>query len=153
MRRPESRWSLRVAAQDDDEFIYALKRMAYAEHVASTYGEWDDAWQRTRFDDRFDPAATSIIVVDGRAVGEVAVDWDEDPVFLLGIELLPEVRGKGIGSEVLLWVLERAREREKAVRLQVFVVNSDARRLYERLGFRATGTSETHVQMLRVLVV
>ena len=70
-----------------------------------TYGQWDEAWQRARFETVFNPDASTIIEIAGRAVGEIVVDWDRDPVFLSNIELLPEVRGKGIGTEVILGVL------------------------------------------------
>jgi ribosomal protein S18 acetylase RimI-like enzyme len=144
----EPQWSFRAVTRSDYELVYALGRAAFIEHVIATYGQWDEAWQRERFDTYFRPETTSIIVSDGRDVGQLAVEWDEDPVFLAVITLLPEARGRGIGTAVIRGVLERARELGKAVRLQVFVVNPDARRLYERLGFRETGTNETHVQML-----
>jgi GNAT superfamily N-acetyltransferase len=144
----KSQWSFRAATRSDYDLVYEMRRTAFIDHVLLTYGPWDEAWQRERFDAHFHPEKSSIIVSDGRDVGELVVEWDEDPVFLALLVLLPEARGRGIGTAVIWGVLDRARELGKAVRLQVFVVNPDARRLYERLGFRETGTNETHVQML-----
>jgi GNAT superfamily N-acetyltransferase len=141
-------YALRTATADDFEFLHALKRAAYREHVVATYGAWDEQWQRDRLASRFDPAAVQIVVVDGQAVGQLVVVWDEDPVFLVAIELVPEVRGRGLGTAILLDVLDRARGKKKGVRLQVFEVNGRARRLYERLGFLTTGSTETHTLML-----
>ncbi len=142
------RYSLRTATADDFEFLFELKRAAYRDHVLATYGTWDDQWQRDRLASHFDPAAVQIVVADGRTVGELVVEWNEDPVFFAAIELLPEMRGRGIGTAVIQDVLERARGMGKRVRLQVFKVNDRARQLYERLGFRTTGSTETHTLMV-----
>ena len=142
------RYSLRTATANDFEFLYELKRGAYRDHVIATYGAWDDHWQRDRLASRFDPAAVQIVVVGGRAVGELVVEWDEDPVFLAAIELLPDMRCRGIGTAILRDVLDRAGGMGKGVRLQVFKVNDRATRLYERLGFGTTGSSETHTMMV-----
>jgi ribosomal protein S18 acetylase RimI-like enzyme len=60
-----------------------------------------------------------------------------------GIAVAPDARGKGIGTRLLATVLEYARENGfKYVRLDVVNTNPDARRLYEREGFRIVKTSE-----------
>lgn len=133
-------YALRTASQDDFEFVHALKRSGYREHVIATYGEWDEQWLASRFD----PAAVQIVVVEGRAVGELVVQWDADPVFLDAIEIMPEFRGRGIGTVIIRDVVARARREGKAVRLQAFKVNGRAIRLYERLGFREYGATATH---------
>jgi GNAT superfamily N-acetyltransferase len=52
-------------------------------------------------------------------------------------------RGKGIGSQMMKWVVERAREREAhLVQLTTHQSRRDAHRFYERLGF-----TKSHVGM------
>jgi ribosomal protein S18 acetylase RimI-like enzyme len=137
-------YSLRTASQHDFEFLHALKRSAYEEHVVATYGAWDDPWQRDRFAAQFDPPAVQVVIADGRAVGELVVQWHEDPVFLAAIEIEPELRGRGIGTAIIRDVVDRAGRQGKTVRLQVFKVNERAIRLYEKLGFRECGVTDTH---------
>ena len=124
--------------------MFALKRAAYRDYVVATWGKWDDRWQRERFTANFDPHAMQIIVVDGRDAGALHIDWQVDPVFLLGIELLPDLRRRGIGSEVIRDLLTETATRGTDMRLQVLKSNPAARRLYERLGFLVYGASATH---------
>lgn len=78
--------------------------------------------------------------VDGHAVGMLSVRWsggcDGGRPWLYGGEVLPQWRNKGIGT--LLWnEAERIARRRGAaqVSLDVERANSEARRLYERLGY------------------
>lgn len=142
------RYALRPATLADSNFLFGLKRAAYHDHVVATYGRWDDEWQRNRFASHFDPTAVQVIVAGGAAVGELAVEWDVDPVYLVAIELSSNVRGRGLGTAVIQDVLDRGRLLGRGVRLQVFKVNESAQRLYERLGFQVTGSTDTHTLML-----
>lgn len=61
------------------------------------------------------------------------------PVFsLVGIGVLPEARGKQIGSLLLSWFERTARERgARTVRLSVYPDNIAARRVYEKHGWES----------------
>lgn len=59
----------------------------------------------------------------------------------LSMSLLPEYRGRGIGTKLLRQLLANAGKRFDAISLSVSVTNP-ARRLYEREGFAAVGTPE-----------
>jgi ribosomal protein S18 acetylase RimI-like enzyme len=57
------------------------------------------------------------------------------------LAVAPEARGKGIGSQLLSAVYTLAKKEGKtSVSLEVVDTNPDARRLYERQGFRVTRT-------------
>ena len=71
-----------------------------------------------------------------------------DEVRLDRVFLLPECQNRGIGTRLVRDVLAEARAAGLPVRLRVFRVNP-ARRLYERLGFVATGETDTHALMER----
>lgn len=67
----------------------------------------------------------------------------------LTIAVLPEYRGKGIGSQLLTRLLEIAQTRYAAISLSVMPGNP-ALRLYQRAGFREAGHYGTSLIMLKV---
>lgn len=90
----------------------------------------------------FPEAASQVIEVDGKDAGWVVVDILPDEVRLVEIIVLPELRGRGIGTAVIREILAIGSEARKPVRLNVKVMNQGAIRLYERLSFRRTGGDE-----------
>lgn len=81
-------------------------------------------------------------------VGTAVVRWTgpvvdgHGPVAEIGsLEVVPARRGEGIGSQLVAAAEQRVRERGgAAAAIVVAEDNRDARRLYERLGYRETGT-------------
>jgi len=60
---------------------------------------------------------------------------------LLGMGVISEHRGKGIGKELLLRTVDHARKTGlKRIELEVFANNSVAIALYKRCGFEHEGT-------------
>lgn len=138
-------YSLRPAAPEDLAFIHALRVSGLREYVDQVWG-WDDAEQLARFQHRFVATRYKVIVVGGRDIGAVAVDWAEHEVFLADIEILPEWRGRGLGTAAISDLIAAAARCRLPVALQVLRVNP-ARRLYERLGFQIVGETATHYRM------
>jgi len=69
-------------------------------------------------------------------------DRDLDTGYLISTWVAPEARGRGIGAALVREVLAWARGRGlRHLLLDVGVPNGPARRLYERLGFVATGAT------------
>lgn len=65
---------------------------------------------------------------------------DEHASYLISLWVAPEVRGRGVGTALVKAVIACARHRSRAILLlDVALHNLAARRLYQRLGFRATG--------------
>jgi ribosomal protein S18 acetylase RimI-like enzyme len=75
-------------------------------------------------------------------VGETPVEFELQEIYLH-----PDHQGRGIGSCLIRELLAKAQHAAKPVSLSVLKVNTRARRLYERLGFRKAGESETHYVM------
>jgi len=58
----------------------------------------------------------------------------------LGMGLLPEMRGRGLGARLLRKALARCRRRGiEKIELQVYASNRPARELYRKFGFRQEG--------------
>ena len=142
---PVSDITLRPATRDDYDFLWALLVDTLRPYVEATWG-WDEAYQRTRFRDHFDPARGDVVLADGVAVGVISVERREDCIFLSTIGITPAYQGRGLGTRLIQDLLDEGRAREMPVELQVLKVNP-ARGLYERLGFEVVGESETHWQM------
>jgi len=66
---------------------------------------------------------------------------------IVEIQIAPEFQGRGIGTEVLRDIIEIGRENRLKVALGVLKVNEKAERLYEKLGFKIIGETNTHFLM------
>ena len=91
-------------------------------------------------------ARFDVILAAGTAVGRLYVERSEREIRLIDIALLPEHRGAGIGGALLAQLIAEARGERKPITIHVERFNP-AQRLYQRLGFRPTG-SETGVYQL-----
>jgi ribosomal protein S18 acetylase RimI-like enzyme len=65
---------------------------------------------------------------------------------ILDLHILPGYQRNGIGGKLISDIWERAARRGKEVHLSVLKTNPSIK-LYERLGFIATGQTETHILM------
>jgi GNAT superfamily N-acetyltransferase len=135
---------LRPVSESDDEFllsVYAstredeLAQVEWAEGQKEMFLRWQLDLQRREYSSRFPDAAYDVIVVDGRPAGRIWVGTDEEQIRLLDIALLPEFQNRGVGTALLRRLMDHAMQTGKALRHMVFVLNNNADRFYERLGF------------------
>ncbi len=77
---------------------------------------------------------------DGRICGYGAIQYVLDEGEVVNIATHPDMRGRGIGGEIMAELLRYAREVGLTyITLEVRVSNETARRLYERNGFAPLG--------------
>ncbi len=136
------RYEFRPCTDGDRDWAYALKSEAYREVVERQFGPWDEKFQRELFAARWSPGRSRIILVDGAAVGLVAIEERSDAVWLDEIQLLKEWRGRGLGSLIIRDLTLRG-----LLRLQVLRENRRALQLYRRLDFRMEGETPMHYHM------
>ena len=139
-------YTLREATEADRGFLWHLHKVTMKEYVSETWG-WDEAFQRSYFEENFDPATRRIIVVDGEEAGVLSTERRAGALFLAVVEILPSHQGCGLGTRVIRDVLLCACRGGLHVTLKVLKANRRARRLYERLGFSVTGETETSYLM------
>ncbi len=139
------RYKLRTAASTDYDFLYQLKVACVKEYVKATWG-WDEEDQRRRFADRFDPAATKIVVANGQDIGHLVLEDTGEELYLAALFIDPAWQNKGLGREIIQEVIANANKAGQIVSLQVLRVNP-AKRLYERLGFEVVGETGTQYKM------
>ena len=80
-----------------------------------------------------------MIEVDGRDAGRLYVHRGDAEIRVVDIALLPEFRGAGVGTQLMRGLQAEATKSGRRLTLHVDASNVGARRLYERLGFRAAG--------------
>nr|WP_207006241.1 GNAT family N-acetyltransferase [Nocardioides aromaticivorans] len=147
-----SQVALRAVVPDDHELlvaVYAASRADELDQVAWPPGQ-REAFVRMQYDaqDRHYRAASphgrfDVVEVDGRPAGRLYVDLRDDDVRIVDIALLPEFRGRGIGSALLRQVLAEAAAQGRTASIHVEVHNP-AGALYERLGFRPVAERGVH---------
>lgn len=135
-----------TAAPSDAELCFSLHALAMRSLITQIWG-WDENAQRTYFANSWDQARTQIVLVDDVPRGVLIVEernvseegkgegWE---IHIHRVEIDPVVQGRGIGTVLINGVKQRARETRTRVYLEVWAVNSRARVLYERLGFRVS---------------
>ncbi|MEU3844827.1 GNAT family N-acetyltransferase [Streptomyces sp. NPDC028635] len=143
-------WELRPAVPSDIDAAVELRAAAMRPDL-ERLGRYDEHRVRQRLCDRFEPAHTWVIEVDGAVAGCVALRPAEDAHWLEHFFLAPRLHGHGMGSAVLRRLLERTDRAGVPVRLNV-LQGSAARRLYERHGFTTQSEDAVDVWMVRAPV-
>jgi len=134
---------LRPATDDDLPFLARLYASTREEELADV--DWPaaqkEAFVRQQFEaqhawyrEHYAKAAFDVVEVDGQPAGRLYVDRWEREVRIVDISLLPEHRGRGLGSTLLESLFAEADAAGKRVSVHVERFNP-ALRLYERLGF------------------
>jgi ribosomal protein S18 acetylase RimI-like enzyme len=138
--------TLRPVAPEDEEFllrVYASTRedemaqVPWSEEQKDAFVRQQSAAQRREYDAHYPGAEYDVILLDGEPAGRVWVGRDDEEIHLLDIALLREAQNRGVGAAVLRALIEESRATGKRLRHMVFVMNTDALRFYERLGFVA----------------
>ncbi len=138
----------RPAIDADRDLIYQILHASLGPYVVQTFGQWDDAGQRKRFDQVTRTEDHAILELNGQPVGCLCLRQSETEIRLIRLFILPDFQNRGLGTHALTGILATADERGLPVRLRVLRVNP-ARRLYERHGFVVTDESEAHYTMIR----
>ena len=123
-----------VSAQDAD-VIFRLSRELIDRYENVREIQYDKvlAWVRRKIEQNL--AEYSRIIADGITVGYYRLHPAEGKTELDDFYVLPEYRGRGIGTQVLQTCIAQT---QSPIFLYVFTENTDAIRLYERMGFRIT---------------
>ena len=143
--------SLRPVQADDEDFLYGLFCNSVGDDLNVLDGPQRDAILRMQFQAQqqtynaeFPKANHQMIMLDGQVIGRVLVERTEAEHRGVDIALMPEHRSGGIGTMLIQELLDEAASVNKPFRISV-VRNNPALHLYDRLGFKITGESLTHV--------
>jgi ribosomal protein S18 acetylase RimI-like enzyme len=112
-----------------------LDQVVWPEGQREAFVRWQFEMQRREYHARFPDARYEVILVDGHPAGRIWVGIDDEQIHLLDIAILKEFQNRGVGTILLRRLMEEAANATKVLRHMVFILNHDALRFYERLGF------------------
>ena len=145
------KYSFRECTLEDFDFLFDLKKQNFKWYVDKIWG-WKDEEQKQRLKKDLEEhlAHKRIILIENKSVGVYVVHTTENgDLFINEISILKEYQNKGIGRKILKEQLKENHKKGIRTILQVFKENP-AKRLYEKLGFKVYGETETHYQMENV---
>ena len=135
---------LRPVTDADEEFLLSIYARTRADELAQATWEpgqqeafvkWQFDLQRREYGVRFPQAEYYMIMIDDSPAGRIWIGRDEQQIRLLDIAIVPEFQNRGAGTMLLRWLIDESKLAGKVLRHMVFVLNPDAHRFYERLGF------------------
>jgi len=136
---------LRPVTPTDEEFLLSVYAGTRADELAQAewqegqqhaFVKWQFDLQRREYDARFPDAEYHVVLIDNRPAGRIWIGRDSEQIRLLDIALLREFQNRGAGTLLLRRLITESERAGKPLRHMVFVLNNDAHRFYERLGFR-----------------
>ena len=135
---------MRPVTPDDDAFLLSIYDSTRAEELAQAqwaegqreaFLKWQFEMQRREYDARFPDAEYDLILIDDQPAGRFWIGRKDNEIRLLDIAILPPFQNRGAGTILLRKLIDEAKVAGKRLRHMVFVLNNDAHRFYERLGF------------------
>ena len=96
----------------------------------------------------FKPEQIQLILDEsGQEIGLLNKVETDQSIYLLNLLIRNAAQGKGIGTKILKDMIHQSRLTNRKIDLQVFKINNDARKLYQKLGFIVIAETEFHYQM------
>jgi len=136
--------SLRPVTTDDDDFLLSvydstraaeLNQVQWEEGQREAFLKWQFDMQRSQYDTRFPDAEYHVILIDGEPAGRIWIGRTNEEIRLLDIAILTAFQNRGAGTILVRKLMDEAMVTGNRLRHMVFVLNNDAHRFYERLGF------------------
>jgi len=134
---------LRPEEEKDAAFIEAVYRTTrenelnftnWSEYQKRAFISMQSTAQLTEYKTKFPGARFQIIIYNNKNAGRFYTWENETEIRLLDITMLPQFRGKGIGTDLLRRLMQRSNKVQKKISLPVDASNP-ALKLYLRLGF------------------
>jgi GNAT superfamily N-acetyltransferase len=148
-------FTLRPESEGDMPFLRRLYATTRAAELALT--DWSDAqklaftdsqfgFQRHHYRTYYPATEWGVLEDNGVPIGRLYLERRVSTLLILDIALLPQWRGRGLGTALMEWVCAQARAAGKTVTIAVEKYNR-AQTLYRRLGFREVADQGVHWDM------
>jgi ribosomal protein S18 acetylase RimI-like enzyme len=149
-------YQLRLAQPDDLGFqrdLYATTRekemnaAQFTPEMREQFIAMQFHAQTTHYTQYYPTAEWSIIECDGVRAGRLILYRCNEHIEIMDIALMPEFRGRGMGTDVLRDVFTEAQAKQLPVRLFAFT-GERAIQLYHRLGFEDVRDDGIHTELV-----
>lgn len=136
--------TLRDIRPEDDPFLYdvyastreqELAAVPFTEEQRNAFLSMQFTAQHAHYREKFPDATYSVILRDDLRLGRLYVLREADEIRIMDITLLPEHRGKGVGTSLVRELMEEAAESKRRLRIYVETFNP-SQHLFQRLGFK-----------------
>lgn len=151
--------TLRPVTDNDEEIllkIYASTRedemqqaVGWTDEQKEMFLRWQLQMQRRDYEARFPDADYRLILFKGKPAGRLWVGRTPEQIRLLDIAILPEFQNRKIGGYLLRQLIEESEETGIPLRHMIYKLNTEARRFYERLGFKLVEDDRMYLLMER----
>ena len=135
-----SRLKIVPAKASHQEFAYLVKKQAMGPYIKQLWG-WDEQFQQTWSDNDWLNKPPQIVLYGDKPIGTIRIIEDDSSIHIERLYLLPKYQNKGIGSHLLIGILNKAQQTGRSASLCVLKINP-AKNLYLRHGFSITGEEE-----------
>ena len=142
-------YTLRPIQEEDEALLLEIYSSTRADEMALL--PWDAAQKQSFLQMQFSaqqkhyrayfPHAThEMILAEGQPIGRLYVDRRETEIRILDVTLLPQARGRGIGTQILLELMKEANQENQSCSIYVESFNRSLG-LFQKLGFMKTEES------------
>ncbi len=145
----------RTAADTDEPFLRDLYASTRTE-VADWPDEPREAFlahqfeaQRTGWSTTFPDSRHDVLLLDGRPIGRIWLDWSASECLIVDLALLPEHRRQGIGTQVVAELLAETDGAGVPTRAHVERMNTPSLAFWTRLGFEEIGGDALFAEIQR----
>lgn len=139
-------YTLRDAEQSDLEFLFGV---VIAVRQTKEIFNWQT--ELLKYKEKFDPKKIQVIRYQDRDIGRLRVERKTGSIYVGGIQILPIYQNRGIGSAILSDLIAEAGQVGVPLTLEVHEMNTDAYRLYNKLGFVDLGKNKDEEFLINLI--
>ena len=141
---------IRSVESSDYDWLLDLNNTVYRELIINEFGYWDDDEELGMFLESWETKKIDVILKYDRPVGMFIIHHRENGLWLDEIQIDPQYQNQGIGTEIVIQLIVKARQLNLPLRLRVLHANQGAYRFYLKLGFqRISHATHYYVMELR----
>ena len=137
---------MRKSCSEDAEFAFEAVKVTMRDYAIQTWGVWLEKESKEAAIEDTSKGKIEIIIFEGGKAGTLQIERLENEIFVHQIYLLPNFQNLGIGSSLLNYLKEMAKEFNLPLKLSVLQVNP-AKQFYINRGFIVVSETSERVSM------
>ena len=136
------------ATQRDYFFGYFVRKVTMKEYIEKTYG-WDTKKEKENHRKYYNRTMQGkyIIELESKKIGLLWYEEEKDYIEINQIFILPKYQNKGIGSKIIIEIINTGKNKKKSIILGVLKPNIKAQNLYKKLGFIEYDHTDTEIKL------